>query len=454
MSHTRWLVFAMLGSIVFVGVVMFMDERREFDRALSDLGEQQYALATAVAADFESRWMALHPDLDARDLDDPEATRNLLRRLLGSATVLEQTGWRILLVALADHGIFHLDGRRANAPELAEALRAGQSNLALEREASARLGLPLRHSVAALRRGSPKAPRWSVILVASAQRLRARERHAQKRFITGLTVVTLLVTGFGGLALRDQRRRLEVARELEVASLQREAERLLARMDKLATLAALSSGIAHQIATPLGTILARVEQVAPAVKDLPRATLALEVVSEQVVRIQRIISGLLDMARSRRPTLDVTDPASVAHAALSLVQHRLAAAEISAVFAAQSPALPPIDCDPPLLEQVLVNLLLNACEASPKGSRIRLQLEADEASVRFIVEDEGEGIRAEIAESGGEPFFTTKAGKSGTGLGLAIAQEVVANHGGTLSLKRREGARGTRAVVELPRHQA
>src|SRR5690606_23614467 len=131
--------------------------------------------------------------------------------------------------------------------------------------ASKALGLPHRIAVAAIRRVDARHASWNIVAIASAERLRARERHAQLRFSLGLLVVTLLVTGFGGLALRDQRQKLVVARELEIAALQRDRERLLAKADKMATLAALSSGIAHQIATPLSTIVARVEQVLPAV---------------------------------------------------------------------------------------------------------------------------------------------------------------------------------------------
>ncbi len=285
--------------------------------------------------------------------------------------------------------------------------------------------------------------------MASAEELRDREQHAQLRFLLGLSVVTLLVAGFGGLALRDQRRRLEVARELEVAALRRESERLLSKADKLATLAALSSGIAHQIATPLGTIVARVEQVLPAVANTPKATLALQVVADQVARIQRIISGVLDLARGNRPTLIKTAPAVIVHSALNLVQHRLAEASMRTKLELE-PGLETIACDPPMLEQALVNLLLNASEASAPGSTISIALQATAGAVRFVVEDEGEGTSDETAARAGEPFFTTKSSAQGTGLGLAIAQEVVANHGGKLSLQRREGQRGTRAVIEIP----
>ena len=217
----------------------------------------------------------------------------------------------------------------------------------------------------------------------------------------------------------------------------------------MATLATLSGGIAHQIATPLGTIVARVEQVLPAVSELPKATASLRVIAEQVARIQRIISGVLDLARGNRPTLVRAQPDAIVQAALSLVRHRLTQASIR-VELALDPALASIACDPPMLEQALVNLLLNACDASARGSTVRISVQAQASTVRFVVDDEGEGISDETAARAGEPFFTTKSKERGTGLGLAIAQEVIANHGGKLILERREGRSGTRAVIELP----
>jgi signal transduction histidine kinase len=286
--------------------------------------------------------------------------------------------------------------------------------------------------------------------LASSERLRTRERHAQLRFLLGLVLVTVAVGGLGALALRDQRRKLATARELEVAALQRERERLLAKADKMATLAAISSGVAHQIATPLGTITARVEQVLPALAGDAKATNALAVVNEQVQRIQHTIRGLLDLARSNQPSLMQCAPETVARSALSAVMHRFQRSAVS-VELKLAQALPPISCDPPILEQALVNLLLNALEASEDAGAVALAVEADDANVRLVVEDEGQGITDEAVARAGEPFYTTKSKHRGTGLGLAIAQEIVASHGGKLSLARRERRSGTRACIELPR---
>jgi signal transduction histidine kinase len=99
---------------------------------------------------------------------------------------------------------------------------------------------------------------------------------------------------------------------------------------------------------------------------------------------------------------------------------------------------------------VLVNLLLNACDASDSDSIVTLAVQADGERVAFVVTDAGTGISKEVAERATEPFFTTKPEGRGTGLGLAIANEIVKHHRGTLSLCPNDGGRGTRVSVELP----
>jgi signal transduction histidine kinase len=448
MSHGRWLLAAMLTTVLLVGVAMFLDEQREFDSALAGLRDEQVALATALAADFEARLVQLEATYAERAAAGELA--ELMAELLGGAIELEQPGSRRLLVrAPGRRAFFTSHGETLASEPLARAIAQGKTEVILPRESAAALGLPERLAAAGMREVRGREGTWSVVMLASAERLRARERHSQLRFLLGLSLVTLLVSVLGGLALRDQRRRLAVARELEGAALQRERERLLASADKMATLAALSSGIAHQIATPLGTITARVEQVLPALASDARASAALQVINDQVVRIQRVIRGVLDLARGNRPTLVRTPPEAVAHAALELVKHRFDSVGLTTRVSIER-ELPAIACDPPMIEQALVNLLLNALDASTPRAAVSVFVRAGNREVRFVIEDEGEGISDETAARAGEPFFTTKPKEQGTGLGLAIAQEVVANHGGTLQLERREVGRGTRATIVLP----
>jgi signal transduction histidine kinase len=102
-----------------------------------------------------------------------------------------------------------------------------------------------------------------------------------------------------------------------------------------------------------------------------------------------------------------------------------------------------------LFKHALVNLLLNACDASPAGATVRIDVKADSAEVAFIVTDEGEGITPGNAARAIEPFFTTKPVGHGTGLGLAIANEIASTHRGALAIAPRS-PRGTRACVTIP----
>jgi len=140
---------------------------------------------------------------------------------------------------------------------------------------------------------------------------------------------------------------------------------------------------------------------------------------------------------------------------VELVSHRFETAGVSLVTRADA-GLPEISGDPRLLEQVLINLLLNACDACSRGGSVELAVHADGERVGFVVTDDGAGITEEAAARATEPLFTTKPFGHGTGLGLAIANEIVKHHGGSLSIEPRRSpggagtGAGTRALVELP----
>jgi signal transduction histidine kinase len=437
----------MLGAIVTVAGAMFYEEQRDFENALLALRDEQLAIATAVAADFESR---LEREGEPTELpDDARLLAALVFKLLGGARKLEQSHSRLILVDIPDgrSAFVTASGVSLDCEALRAAIDGGLSHAVLSRADAAAIGLPERIAVAGIRNVGA-AKRWHVSVVASAERLRARERRSQLRLALGVIVAASLVGAFGGLALKNQRRELATARQLEIAAMQRERERLLARTDKMTTLATLSGGIAHQVATPLGTILARVEQVRASLDHDPRSAAALDIVSDQVGRIQRVIRSVLALARGNDPTTMPTAPAQVLRGALDATDHRLQQAGIAATTQI-SGDLPAILCDPHMLEQALVNLLLNACEASVRGATIDIRIEQHASTVSFIVDDEGEGITEEAVTRAGELFYTTKSTRGGTGLGLAIATEIAAHHHGKLRLERRTPI-GTRAVLEVP----
>src|SRR5262249_4303238 len=147
-------------------------------------------------------------------------------------------------------------------------------------------GLPRRTAIAGLARVSARGTGdWSVVVLASAERLRDRQIMEERRLAITVAIVTLVVAAVGFIARRRQRHELELEQRIAISTLEREREAALAKADKMAALAALSTGIAHEVGTPLGVIVGRVEQVMERLGD-DRAKGALDVVLEQVDRIR------------------------------------------------------------------------------------------------------------------------------------------------------------------------
>jgi signal transduction histidine kinase len=340
---------------------------------------------------------------------------------------------------------------------LEAAIARGEASLRLTREEARALGLPARTAMAGLAMLDRPDGRWAVVAVASAQVERDREVRARWRLISGVVVASGLVLAFGGLAMRKQRKELELGHELAMATLRTERNERLVRADKLATMGALATGIAHEVATPLGVILGRAEQLLPKQTD-ERSRRAVEAIAAQTERINAVIRGFLALVRTaggattpedRQPTLGRGEPAKLARAAMELVDHRFDKAQVR--LTSDLPIeLPEVPCEPRLFEQVLVNLLLNACDACEPGGLVSLAVRVDGERVAFVVTDDGLGISPDNAERVTEPFFTTKPEGRGTGLGLAIANEIVKHHCGSLTLRPRPHGRGTAACVELP----
>jgi len=306
--------------------------------------------------------------------------------------------------------------------------------------------------------GRPQAPSrqlaigGAIAIAATALRERDRDRWAQERSILSVLTATGLLLAFGVVALRNQRKELELERELAIAALRDEQNERLASATRAAALGTLAIGVAQEVSTPLGVIAGRAEQLLPKVRDDQRAHAAVQGILDQTHRISQVIRGLLGLARGGRVSADHLSAVRLVQGARVLVEHRFDKAGIH--LSIEVPEnLPTITGDGRLIESALVNLLLNACDACTLGGHVRLSVEAHESAVRFSVVDDGSGISAQHAEKVLEPFFTTKANGEGTGLGLAITNEIVKSHFGTLSLTARF-PRGTSAIVEIPADRA
>ena len=221
----------------------------------------------------------------------------------------------------------------------------------------------------------------------------------------------------------------------------------MSRAEHFATLGELAAGLAHEIRNPLAGI-AGVLDIAS--RDLPETSPAREVMEDakqEAVQINRILTELLDTARPKPPQFRLADISGTIEHAVLFARQQAVTKRIGIEFAIND-ALPPVEHDPAQINQVLLNLLLNAIQSMDKPGTIRVTLEKlDDDMVLIGVRDEGKGIAPEHLPNIFRPFFTTKG--HGTGLGLSLARRMVESHAGTIDVKSAPG-RGTEFAIELP----
>jgi PAS domain S-box-containing protein len=250
-------------------------------------------------------------------------------------------------------------------------------------------------------------------------------------------------------ALKEYSERLEEMVEERTQEL-REAQEQLIRREKLAVLGQLAGGVGHELRNPLGAISNAayflnmvLENPEPEVKE------TLEILQKEVKTSERIISSLLDFARTKPPARRKVDINEVVQEALS----RIAVPENVEVVSQLDGTLPIILADPDQLGQVFGNIILNAVQAMPQGGQLVVKTsevseklpKSEWVAVSFT--DTGVGISEESLGKIFEPLFTTKA--KGIGLGLAVTRTLVEGHGGTIEVESQVG-KGTTFRVRLP----
>lgn len=218
--------------------------------------------------------------------------------------------------------------------------------------------------------------------------------------------------------------------------------------DRLATIGQLAASVAHEMNEPLGSILG-FAQLARKCPGLPRqAEQDIEKIVNGSLHAREVVKKLLIFTRQMPTWKTRVNLNQIVEEELYFLESRCVKQGIK-LIRLLSPNLPEITADPALLNQVLVNLVVNAAQAMPEGGRLTIQTEVCEDQVLLIVEDTGIGMSDKVLKQIFLPFFTTKEVSQGTGLGLPVVHGIVTSHGGSIKLKSKVG-QGTRFEILLP----
>jgi signal transduction histidine kinase len=218
--------------------------------------------------------------------------------------------------------------------------------------------------------------------------------------------------------------------------------------DKLITLGQLSAVMAHEIGSPLQVLEGRARALLKHAHDKESTTRTAELLVEQTARIARIVDQMLSITRRRAPVRARIDAASPIRSVVALVEieARRRRVAIDVVLRGATDAF----ADPDQLQQVALNLIRNALDATPPGSRILVELGGDESFFELRVTDSGGGVPESIRARLFDPFFTTKTERGGHGLGLLVVRSIVREHEGTVVFERFDPP-GCIVGVRIPR---
>jgi two-component system NtrC family sensor kinase len=240
----------------------------------------------------------------------------------------------------------------------------------------------------------------------------------------------------------------DMARELE------KREAVLLQSEKLASLGILISGVAHELGNPLNNIALMAQgylSLYDILGEAEKKNFMTDVLT-QTERISKIINNLLDFSRQKKQELIKYNPESLIDKSIALVSNQLKISNVK-LHKNIDPNLWPIYVDPPQIEQVLVNLYINAIQAMPEGGDLTIDVGQDVANGYLIIRviDTGGGISKEDLLHVFDPFFTTK-GTKGTGLGLSVSYGIMQQHHGDITVESEEGS-GTTFTLKIPIYQ-
>jgi two-component system NtrC family sensor kinase len=233
------------------------------------------------------------------------------------------------------------------------------------------------------------------------------------------------------------------------------SEDRIIQSEKQASVGRLAAGVAHEINNPLTGVLTYTHMLLRRKELSPEVRSDLETIVSATERVRKIVKGLLDFSRQTQLDPEPTEVNRLVRSAIALVENQALVKGVNIKFS-EGENLPPVTLDRSQMQSVLINIMINAMDATEPGGNIRIftaaALSGNEAShrgVEITVADTGCGIPPENLRRLFDPFFTTKAIGQGTGLGLSVSQGIVQRHGGTIRVQSEVG-KGSRFFVWLP----
>jgi PAS domain S-box-containing protein len=225
-------------------------------------------------------------------------------------------------------------------------------------------------------------------------------------------------------------------------------EQQLLQTEKLTSLGLLAAGVAHEVNTPLAVISNYIQMLARQLPGDDSRQKIIEKIVKQTFRASEIVNNLLNFSRTGAAQFSAVNLNEVIEETLSLVAHPFRASQVSVIKSLED-RLPPVNGSGNRLQQVFLNLFLNARDAMPSGGMLEVRTSSQNGSVEVEVTDTGVGIPGENLRRIFDPFFTTKATGRGTGLGLSVSYGIVKEHNGRIDVRSTPG-KGTSFRLEFP----
>jgi signal transduction histidine kinase len=228
---------------------------------------------------------------------------------------------------------------------------------------------------------------------------------------------------------------------------QRKINRELQTADRLSAISRISSGVAHEVKNPLNAILLHVEVARSKISRGDTDVVEqMEIISREILRLDRVVRTFLDFTRPVELQLDNVPMQELVREIVELAGPQTKAANIQMTVHEEAEGVE-VRVDRDLLKQAMLNVVVNAIQAMPKGGELHFEASANEETAELRISDSGEGIPDELREKIFRLYFTTK--RQGSGIGLAMTFRIVQLHDGTIDFTSEPG-KGTTFLIRLP----